>query len=93
MFQAASANLDPGTEATVDYKNSKRGPLLVVSGEKDNTVPHAVAHASFERHQKSSAVTEFKEFSGRGHSLTIDHGWQELADYSLKFAQRHALQP
>jgi non-heme chloroperoxidase len=88
LFQAATANLNPWTEAKVDTKNSDRGPLLIISGEKDNTVPWAIANASFKRQQRNDGVTEIKEMPNRGHALTIDGGWREVADTALKFVKR-----
>lgn len=88
LFQAATANLNPWTEAKVDLEHPQRGPLLVISGEKDNTVPRSVAHAAFELQQRNPGVSEFVELSGRGHSLTIDHGWLEVATTALAFVER-----
>ena len=88
LFQAATANLDPWTEAKVDTDNPDRGPLLIISGEKDNTVPRAIADASFKRQQRNMGVTEFVEIPNRGHALTIDSGWRTVADTSLAFVQR-----
>jgi pimeloyl-ACP methyl ester carboxylesterase len=88
IFQAAAANLNPWTEVKVKSKNPDRGPLLVISGEQDHTVPPSIAKASYKKQQRNKAVTEFSQMSGRGHSLTIDHGWREVAETSLKFVQR-----
>ncbi|TME44638.1 MAG: alpha/beta hydrolase, partial [Chloroflexi bacterium] len=88
LFQAATANLDPWTEAKVDTDNPDRGPLLIISGERDNTVPRAIADASFKRQQRNKGVTEFVEIPNRGHALTIDSGWRTVADTSLAFVQR-----
>ncbi len=88
LFQAASANFNPWTEAKVNSKNPDRGPLLVISGEMDHTVPWAVANASFKKQQRNEGVTEIVEIPGRGHALTIDSGWREVADTSLAFVQR-----
>jgi pimeloyl-ACP methyl ester carboxylesterase len=88
LFQAASANLNPWTEAKVDTKNPGRGPLLIIDGEKDNTVPWAIANASFKRQQRNEGVTEIVKIPNRGHSLTIDDGWRGVADTALKFVQR-----
>lgn len=85
LFQAATANLNPWTEAQVDTKNPERGPLLLLSGEKDNTVPWAITHASYKLQEKNPSVTEIREMPGRGHSLTIDHGWREVAETALTF--------
>ena len=88
LFQAATANLNPWTEAKVDTKNPERGPLLITSGTKDHTVPPAIAKASFKQQQKNEGVTEFVSFPDRGHALVIDNGWREVADTALAFVQR-----
>jgi non-heme chloroperoxidase len=88
LFQAATANLNPWTEAKVDTENPRRGPLLILSGEKDNTVPWAIANASFKRQEHNPGVTEIAEMPNRGHALTVDSGWREVADRSLAFIQR-----
>jgi pimeloyl-ACP methyl ester carboxylesterase len=90
LFQAATANLNPWTEAKVNSKNPERGPLLIISGEKDNTVPWAIANASFKRQKRNEGVTEIVEIPGRGHALVIDSGWREVADTALAFVQRFA---
>ena len=88
LFQAAVANLNPWTEARVDTDAPDRGPLLIISGERDNTVPWAIANASFKQQQDNPGVTEIVEMPGRGHALTIDSGWREVADVTLAFVQR-----
>ena len=88
LFQAAAANLNPWTEAKVDIENPERGPLLIISGEKDNTVPWAIANASFKNQQRNKAVTEIVEIPNRGHALTIDSGWREVAEKALTFVRR-----
>jgi non-heme chloroperoxidase len=90
LFQAASANLNPWTEAKVDSENPERGPLLILSGEKDNTVPWAIANASYKKQLRNAAVTEIEEIPNRGHALTIDSGWREVADRALAFVKRFA---
>jgi pimeloyl-ACP methyl ester carboxylesterase len=89
LFQAATANLNPWTEARVDSRNPRRGPMLIISGEKDNTVPWALANAAFKRQKRNAAPTEIREIPGRGHSLVIDSGWREVADISLDFIRQH----
>ncbi len=88
LFQAATANLNPWTEAKVNSKNPDRGPLLIISGEKDNTVPWAIANASYKKQKRNTGVTEIKEIPNRGHALTIDSGWREVADTALAFVKR-----
>ena len=90
LFQAASANLNPWTEAKVNSKNPERGPLLIISGEKDNTVPWTIANASFKRQRRNEGVTEIVELKDRGHALVIDSGWREVADTALTFVRRFA---
>jgi pimeloyl-ACP methyl ester carboxylesterase len=88
LFQAAAANLNPWTEVKVDVKSADRGPLLLIYGEHDHTVPRAIAKASFKKEKRNPGVTELVEMKGRGHALTIDSGWQEVADTALAFVQR-----
>jgi pimeloyl-ACP methyl ester carboxylesterase len=88
LFQAATANLNPWTEAKVNSKNPARGPLLIISGEKDNTVPWSIANASYKKQKRNEGVTEIIEMKGRGHALTIDSGWREVADTALAFVKR-----
>jgi pimeloyl-ACP methyl ester carboxylesterase len=83
LFQAATATLNPGAATRVNVANATRGPLLLISGAEDNTVPPVLVRSTLKRYASSPAVTELKEFPGRGHSLTIDSGWRELAEYCL----------
>jgi pimeloyl-ACP methyl ester carboxylesterase len=88
LFQAAAANLNPWTEAKVDTKNPDRGPLLIVDGAEDHTVPPAIAKASFKQQEHNEGVTEYVEIPGRGHALVIDNGWHDVADTALTFVKR-----
>ena len=88
LFQAALANLNPWTEAKVDTKNPDRGPLLFISGQKDNTVPWDITNASYKQQKGNKAVTEIVEMPNRGHALVIDSGWREVADTALAFIRR-----
>jgi pimeloyl-ACP methyl ester carboxylesterase len=88
LMQMANANLNPWTEAKADTRNPDRGPLLIIDGEKDHTVPWAIANASFKRQRRNAGVTEIKMIPNRGHSLTIDSGWREVADTALAFVKR-----
>jgi non-heme chloroperoxidase len=88
LFQAATANLNPWTEAKVDTKNPDRGPLLLISGERDHTVPWAIVNASYKQQRGNQGVTEIEKIPGRGHALIIDSGWREVADKALAFVQR-----
>ncbi len=88
LFQAAAANLNPWTEAKVDTENPERGPMLIISGELDHTVPWAIANASYKKEKRNKNVTEIVKIPKRGHALTIDSGWREVADTALAFIQR-----
>ena len=83
-----NANLNPWTQAKVNTKNPDRGPLLIIEGEKDHTVPWAIAHAAYKRQRRNPAVTEIVKIPNRGHALTIDHGWREVAQTALDFVKR-----
>jgi pimeloyl-ACP methyl ester carboxylesterase len=88
LFQGGDANLNPWSEAKVDTKNPERGPLLLISGAADHTVPPSTVQAEFKKQKRNPAVTEFKSIPNRGHSLTIDDGWQEVAQTALEFVKR-----
>jgi pimeloyl-ACP methyl ester carboxylesterase len=88
LMQMANANLNPFTEAKLDPRNPKRGPLLIIDGEKDHTVPWAIANAAYKRQSRNEAVTEIQQMPNRGHSLTIDSGWREVAQAALDFVKR-----
>ena len=90
VFQAAAANLNPWTEVKVKSKAQDRGPMLIISADQDHTVPWAIAKSSYKKARKNAAVTEIVKMDGRGHSLTIDHGWAEVAQTALAFVQRFA---
>jgi pimeloyl-ACP methyl ester carboxylesterase len=91
LFQAATATFNPNSATKVNVSNSTRGPLLLISGAQDNTVPPVLVRSTLKAYRVSTAVTEFKEFAGRGHSLTIDHGWRELAEYCLAWLKANQL--
>jgi len=88
LFQAAAANLNPWSEAKVDSKNPERGPMLIISADSDHTVPWAVANASYKKEKRNEGVTEIVKMMNRGHALTIDNGWREVADTALAFVKR-----
>jgi len=88
LAQMGNANLNPWTESKVDTKNPDRGPLLILDGEKDHTVPWAIANAAYKRQKRNPGVTEIKQMPNRGHSLTIDDGWSEVAETALAFVKR-----
>jgi pimeloyl-ACP methyl ester carboxylesterase len=90
LMQMANANVNPWTEAKVDTKNPDRGPLLITDGEKDHTVPWGIANASYKRQLRNPGVTEIVKVPNRGHALTIDHGWEEVAQTALDFVKRFA---
>jgi pimeloyl-ACP methyl ester carboxylesterase len=91
LFEAAAANFNPHSPAKVDTRNAGRGPLLLIMGGKDNTVPEAVTRATLKQYRHSEAVTDIQEFADRAHSLTIDHGWHEVADACLSWLKEQGL--
>jgi non-heme chloroperoxidase len=90
LVQMGNANLNPWTQAKVDTENPERGPLLIIDGEKDHTVPWAIANAAYKRQKRNPGVTQIVKMPNRGHALTIDHGWREVAETALKFVKRFA---
>jgi pimeloyl-ACP methyl ester carboxylesterase len=91
LFEAAVANFSLHSPAKVDTANDKRGPLLLIMGGRDHTVPEAITKATVKQYRHSSAETDLLEFADRGHSLTIDHGWREVAEACLRWLKEHGL--
>ncbi|MCK9926331.1 alpha/beta hydrolase [Frankia sp. Mgl5] len=91
LFEAAVANFNPHSPASVDTKNEGRGPLLLIAGGKDHTVPETVTRATLKQYRHSEAITDLLDFPDRGHSLTIDHGWHDVATASLDWLKKHSL--
>jgi pimeloyl-ACP methyl ester carboxylesterase len=91
LFEAASANFSPHSPAKVDSRNPDRGPMLIIGGGHDHTVPASISKSTYKIEDKSSDVTDLHVFEDRGHSLTIDHGWQEVADYVLDWLKKQSL--
>jgi non-heme chloroperoxidase len=91
LFEAAFANFSPRSPAKVNTGNATRGPLLITGGGKDHTVPAAVSKSTLKLYRKSPAVTDYKEFPDRGHSLALDSGWREVADAVLAWLKGHSL--
>jgi non-heme chloroperoxidase len=85
LFEASAANFKKSSPAAVDTRKRNRGPLLIVAGGKDHTVPEVVAHAAYLLYSGSGAVTDYHAFPDRGHSLVLDHGWREVADLTLSW--------
>jgi pimeloyl-ACP methyl ester carboxylesterase len=91
LFEAASAAFSPHSPAKVDTANQDRGPLLLTMGGKDHTVPEAITKSTLKQYRHSEAVTDLVEFADRGHSLTIDSGWPEVAEACLGWLTKQGL--
>jgi pimeloyl-ACP methyl ester carboxylesterase len=91
LFEAAFANLSTGSPAHVNTRNETRGPLLLIAGGEDRTVPATVTRATRKLYRRSAALTEYKEFPDRGHSLALDNGWRQVADATLSWLRQHSL--
>src|SRR3954453_23917360 len=87
LFQAATANFSRHSEAAVSTDRTDRGPLLLIMGGKDHTVPEAITKSTLKQYRHSTATTELLEFADRGHSLVIDAGWHDVADACLNWLQ------
>ena len=91
LFEAASANFTPHSPAKVDTANQNRGPLLLIAGGSDHTVPESITRATLKQYRHSDAVTDFLDFPDRGHSLTVDSGWREVAVAVLAWLRKQAM--
>jgi non-heme chloroperoxidase len=91
LFEAALATFSPNAPTKVNTANPNRGPLLLIAGGNDHTAPPTIVKGTHKLYATSPAVTDYKAFAGRGHSLTVDHGWREIADASLRWLQEQKL--
>jgi non-heme chloroperoxidase len=91
LFEASAANFKKSSPAAVDTRRRDRGPLLIIAGGEDHTVPEVVAHAAYNLYSGSGAVTDYHVFADRGHSLVLDHGWREVGDLTLSWLARQNL--
>lgn len=91
LFEAASANFNPHSPAKVNTGNEHRGPLLLIGSGRDNTVPESITRSTLKQYRHSDAVTDIVTFDDRGHSLTIDSGWPEVADTCLRWLKEQGL--
>ncbi|MEV4359419.1 alpha/beta fold hydrolase [Nonomuraea sp. NPDC049625] len=92
LFEAALANFTRTSPAAVETGNAARGPLLFISGQEDHTVPDVVTRAAYKLYGDSPAITDLKQFPGRGHSLVVDSGWRRVADYALEWLARRPME-
>ncbi|MEM7340393.1 MAG: alpha/beta hydrolase [Actinomycetota bacterium] len=93
LFEVAFANFSSSSAAKVHTESPERGPLLIISGGADHTVPPSVAKAAHSKQAKNQSPTEFIEIENAGHSLVIDHRWQEVATTAIDFMQRSGVAP
>ena len=91
LFEAATANFSRHSPAEVDTDNDERGPLLLVMGGRDHTVPEAITESTFHQYHNSGAITDVLEFDDRGHSLVIDGGWEDVATACLEWLEKQGL--
>lgn len=91
LFEVAFANFTGNPASRVDTGNDERGPLLMISGTADHTVPDVTTQAAFRMYRHSKAVTELRQFEGRGHSLTVDHGWRDVTQACLDWLERQGI--
>jgi pimeloyl-ACP methyl ester carboxylesterase len=91
LFEAAAANFSLHSPAAVNTHNDDRGPLLLITGGKDHTVPEVITRSTLKQYRDSLAVTELLEFPDRGHSLVVDSGWREIATTCLEWLEKQGL--
>ena len=91
LFEGAAANRTPGSGAEVDVRKNDRGPLLLIAGGKDNTVPESVVRAAHGLYRDSTAVTDLAVFPDRGHSLVFDARWRQVADRAVDWLATQGL--
>jgi alpha-beta hydrolase superfamily lysophospholipase len=89
ICQVGFANFAPHAATRVDFSRAQRAPLLLIAGGRDRIFPAAVTRSSFNRYRTSAAVTAYKEFPERSHYTIGEPGWEQVADYALRWAIEH----
>lgn len=90
FWGSALATVHPGRDDNyANYDNPDRAPLLFIAGSEDHLMPPKVQWSNA-RHYRDDLLTEVVEFSARPHLLPAAPGWEEIADYALAWAVRHA---
>jgi pimeloyl-ACP methyl ester carboxylesterase len=87
LVQTELANFNPFAETAVNTRRNNRAPLLLIAGSKDHLIPPRIVKANFHAYRHSTAVTEYKEFPGRTHFVIGQSGWEEVADFTLRWAR------
>jgi pimeloyl-ACP methyl ester carboxylesterase len=90
LFEGASANFNPKASTKVDFRNDRRAPLLFIAGGIDHVSPPSINKSNVKKYRHSKATTDYKEFEGRSHFTIGQAGWEEVADYALRWALENA---
>ncbi|MFE7745975.1 alpha/beta hydrolase [Nocardia sp. NPDC057455] len=88
VFDLTAAKKDPSSPTQVGLDDRGRGPLLILGGERDHTIPEVVARQAAELY-RPGVNTEYRMMPGRGHSLVFDSGWREVAEVVLDWVRGH----
>jgi pimeloyl-ACP methyl ester carboxylesterase len=92
FWGSALANIHPGPDDThVNYQNPNRAPLLFISGSEDHLMPPSIQRSNAKHYKAEQTITEHKEYEGRSHFMPSQEGWEEIADYALRWAADNAL--
>ena len=94
VWDPVLANFTPGHQDTyVNFSNKDRAPLLFLAGGEDNLMPPSVNQSNAKHYNHINSLTDYKEFPGRSHYTVGEDGWEEVADYALEWAKKHAASP
>jgi pimeloyl-ACP methyl ester carboxylesterase len=87
FYDVLSANFSPNAPTKVDFAKPDRAPYLAIAFEHDHVVPPGPVRHNSEKYK--SGTVAFTTFPGRPHFPGAP-GWEEVADYALKWATDQA---
>lgn len=82
-----------GGAGPITWKSVRRPPLLLIAGGLDKIAEPGMTNKIFARQKQAASLTELKLYPERSHFTCIEPGWEQVADFALEWAQRHALAP
>jgi pimeloyl-ACP methyl ester carboxylesterase len=56
-------------------------PLLFVGGDRDHIIPDTLTRRNAEAYTHAGSISDFQDFSGRGHFICHEPGWQTVAAF------------
>ncbi|MES2980902.1 MAG: alpha/beta hydrolase [Verrucomicrobiota bacterium] len=77
-----------GDEGVIDM-DAPHAPLLMIGAEKDEIIPSSLVRRNAHAYSDPRSHSEFAEFTGRGHFICGEPGWEEVAAKISNWLEAH----